>query len=110
MPAPAPNDRLDGLVDALGEDGARELVALYLDSFAVLLAEIESGDAARAERAAHSLKSSSQQMGLPGLARKLAELEESLRSTGKAVTPAEIESVKAAFAAAEDPLRAFASD
>jgi hypothetical protein len=107
MSASAPNDRLAGLVAALGRDDTRELVALYLNGFPGLIAEIESGDALRAERAAHSLKSSSQQMGLPGLARKLAALEERLRRTGEAVTKAEVELLKAGFAAAEGPLREF---
>jgi HPt (histidine-containing phosphotransfer) domain-containing protein len=107
MPASAPNERLAGLVAALGKDDASELVALYLDAFGRLVAEIASGDSARAERAAHSLKSSSQQMGLPGLARDLAALEEKLGRAGEVVTQAEIESLKAGFAAAEGPLRAF---
>jgi HPt (histidine-containing phosphotransfer) domain-containing protein len=110
VPASAPNDRLAGLVATLGKDDARELVALYLDGFAALVAEIASGDALGAERAAHSLKSSSQQMGLPGLARKLAALEEKIRRTGEAATQAEIRSLQAGYAAAEGPLRAFLRD
>ena len=108
MPAPAPNDRLAGLVAALGRDDARELVALFLDGFGPLVAEIASGDPVRAERAAHSLKSSSHQMGLPGLAREFAALEERLGRAGGRVTQAEIESLKAGYALAEGPLREFA--
>ena len=107
MPAPAPNDRVASLVTALGEEGARELVGIYLEDFPVRVAELASGDRARSERAAHSLKSSSQQMGLPALARILAELEERVGRDGVAVTPAELESVKAEFACAEGSLRAF---
>jgi HPt (histidine-containing phosphotransfer) domain-containing protein len=110
MPASVPNDRLAGLVAALGRDDTRELVALYLDSYAGLLAEIASADALQAERAAHSLKSSSQQMGLPALAKKLAALENRLRTTGEAATPAEMETLKDEFALAEGSLRAFARD
>src|SRR5208283_4386259 len=102
-----PNDRLAGLIDALGKDDTRELVALYLDSFDALVADISSGDAVRAERAAHSLKSSSQQMGLPAFARNLAALEEKIRRTGQAATRDEVESLKAGYAAVEGPLRAF---
>jgi HPt (histidine-containing phosphotransfer) domain-containing protein len=110
MPASVPNDRLAGLVAALGRDDTRELVALYLDSYPGLVADIAGGDALRAERAAHSLKSSSQQMGLPALAKKLAALEIRLRSTGEAASPAEVEILKAEFALAEGPLRAFVQD
>jgi HPt (histidine-containing phosphotransfer) domain-containing protein len=110
MPASVPNDRLAGLVAALGRDDTRELVALYLDSYPGLVAEISSSDAIQAERAAHSLKSSSQQMGLPALAKKLAALEGRLRSTGEAATPAEIEVLNAEYALAEGPLRAFVRD
>ena len=108
MPLPAPNDRVACLVTAVGEADTRELVMLYLDSFATLAADLESGDAARSERAAHSLKSSSQQMGLSGLARKLAALEERFRDGNERVTPAEIDAVKAEFASVEGTLRAFA--
>ena len=107
MPASVPNDRLAGLVAALGRDDTRELVALYLDSCPDLIAEISGDEVLRAERAAHSLKSSSQQMGLPALAKKLAALEDRLRATGGAATPAEIEILKAEYALAEGPLRAF---
>jgi HPt (histidine-containing phosphotransfer) domain-containing protein len=107
MPVPAPNERLAGLVASLGTDDTRELVALYLDSFGPLVADLASGEVVRAERAAHSLKSSSQQMGLPGLAKKLAAMEEKIRRTGEPVSPAEIESLKAGYAALEGPLRAF---
>ena len=110
MPASVPNDRLAGLVAALGRDDTRELVALYLDSCPGLIADIAGSDALCAERAAHSMKSSSQQMGLPGLAKKLAALEGRLRSTGQAATPAEVETLKAEYALAEGPLRAFAKD
>jgi len=108
MPIPAPNDRLAGLVRAVGEDDARELVTLYLETFVTLVAELEGGDASRSERAAHSLKSSSQQMGLSALARRLAQIEERLGREKQKATPAEVQSVKAEFAASEGPLKAFA--
>ena len=47
-------------------------------------------------------------MGLPGLAREFAALEEKLGRAGGKVTQAEIESLKAGYAHAEGPLREFA--
>jgi hypothetical protein len=49
-------------------------------------------------------------MGLPALAKKLAALENRLRTTGEAATPAEMETLKDEFALAEGSLRAFARD
>ena len=108
MSVPAPNDRLASLVAALGEEGARELVAIYLEDFTIRVVELASGDRIRSERAAHSLKSSSQQMGLPALARKLAELEQKVGRDGLTVTSDDLEAVKTEFAGAEEALRAFA--
>jgi HPt (histidine-containing phosphotransfer) domain-containing protein len=95
------------LVNALGEDGARELVGIYLEDFPVRVADLASGDPVLSERAAHSLKSSSQQMGFPALARKLAELEEKVGRNRMAVTTADVDSVKAEYARCEVSLRAF---
>jgi HPt (histidine-containing phosphotransfer) domain-containing protein len=108
--APAPNERLAGLVAVLGEADARELVQLFLASYPALLRDISSGDHSRSHRAAHSLKSSAQQMGVPVLAERMLKLERRLAQPDGMVSPADLEEIAADFAEAEGPLRAFAQD
>ena len=109
MPSPpAPNERLAGLIEALGEAEARELAALFLQSFPELMKELASGDRERGRRAAHGLKSSSQQFGAIELAARMAAIEARLSASGGDVTPADIAAASAAFKESEGALRAFA--
>lgn len=104
----APNERLASLVAVLGEDDVRDLVRLFLESYPGILLEIASGDRSRSHRAAHNLKSSSQQMGVPALAARMLQLEHRLANPGGVVTPADLDGIAADFAQAEGALRAFA--
>jgi HPt (histidine-containing phosphotransfer) domain-containing protein len=110
MPAPAaPNERLACLVDVLGEAETRELVALFLQSFPAQMNELANADRERGRRAAHGLKSASQQMGVADLAARMADLEARLSAPGQSVARADIEAAEAAFKAAEGALRKFAA-
>jgi HPt (histidine-containing phosphotransfer) domain-containing protein len=110
MPAPAaPNEKLAALVDVLGEAETRELVALFLQSFPAQMDELAKADRERGHRAAHGLKSTSQQMGAADLAARMADLEARLSVPGQAVARADIEAAAAAFRAAEGALRKFAA-
>jgi HPt (histidine-containing phosphotransfer) domain-containing protein len=62
-------DVLDMLIEAIGEDAARGVIALFLDECRELTAAIAAPDATPAAigRAAHSLKSSSGQLGATAL-------------------------------------------
>ena len=106
-PAPAPNHRLARLIAVIGEADTRELVGIYLDSIQPLMRDLASGDPALSLRAAHSLKSSSGQMGVTELSERMAALEERLREPGATVTPGDLEGAAADFAQAEGALRAF---
>lgn len=105
---PPPNEKLAELVDVLGEADTRELAGIFLESFPGQMKDLASGDRPRSHRAAHSMKSSAQQMGLPELARRMADLETRLAKAGEAVTSADLEGAAADFARVEGPLRAFA--
>jgi HPt (histidine-containing phosphotransfer) domain-containing protein len=107
-PVPPPNDRLAGLVAVLGEADARELVQIFLSSLPPLRQELSSGDRGRSHRAAHSLKSSAQQMGVPGLADRMAKLEHRLAQPDGIVTSADLDEIAAELARVEPALRAFA--
>ena len=100
--------KLAGLIEILGEAETRELAALFLQSFPSLMKELASGDRERGLRAAHGLKSSSQQIGALELAARMAALEARLSAPGGDATPADIDAAAAAFKESEGALRAFA--
>jgi HPt (histidine-containing phosphotransfer) domain-containing protein len=77
---------LTGLLDSLGGDAdfLKELVDAYLDSspalFAAMRQAAAAGDGVSLQRAAHSLKTGSANMGALGLAAQCKQLEELGRS------------------------------
>ncbi len=96
------------MVSILGEADARELAQLFLASLNPLRLELSSGDRVRASRAAHSLKSSSQQMGLARMAGRMAQLEQRLLQIDGVVTDADLDAVASELSDAEATLRPFA--
>ena len=102
-----PNERLGSLVEILGESETRELVRIYLASVPKLLKEIAGPDRENARRAAHSLKSSSQQMGAAEIAAQALELEKRLDANGPAITPLELSLFQARYKKMELQLRPF---
>jgi HPt (histidine-containing phosphotransfer) domain-containing protein len=102
-----PNERLASLIDIVGDAETRELVRIYLGSVPKLLKEISGPDRENARRAAHSLKSSSQQMGAAEIAAQALELEKRLDANGPAVTALEMSLLQARFRKAEAVLRPF---
>lgn len=68
---------LDVLVEAIGEDAARGVIALFLEECRELTATIAAPGADRAEigRAAHSLKSSAGQLGAVALSEAALAVE-----------------------------------
>ena len=107
MSTPVPNERLKSLVEILGENETRELVRIYLGSVPKLLKELAGSDRENARRAAHSLKSSSQQMGAAEIAAQALELERRLDADGPAVTPLELSLFQARYKRMETVLRPF---
>jgi HPt (histidine-containing phosphotransfer) domain-containing protein len=68
---------LDMLIEAIGEDAARGVIALFLDECRELTAAIAAPDAAPVAigRAAHSLKSSAGQLGAAALSEAALAVE-----------------------------------
>lgn len=108
MKPTAPNERLAVLEATLGEADTRELVRLFLASAPKLIADIGSADRTHARRAAHSLKSSSLQMGLMDLSRQALEIEARLDAGGPAPSPIELSLLSARVRRAEANLRGYA--
>jgi HPt (histidine-containing phosphotransfer) domain-containing protein len=102
-----PNERLAALAAVLGEADTRELVQLFLGSFPGLLADLGSADRSRAERAAHSLKSSARQMGLAELAERMADLEARLRADGPLMDPVELQALSRDLGEMAKPLEVY---
>jgi len=105
--ASVPNERLASLVDILGDAETRELVRIYLGSVPKLLKDMVGPDRETARRAAHSLKSSSQQMGATEIAAQALEIEKRLDTNGPAVTPLELSLLQARYKKVEGQLRPF---
>lgn len=107
MSGPAPNDRLAGLALILGDDDTRELVRLYLSSVPSLLADIAGADRESSQRAAHSLKSSSDQMGATSLWQQAKALEARIMQGGPLPTPEEMAALNEGYQEAERALRGY---
>jgi HPt (histidine-containing phosphotransfer) domain-containing protein len=105
--AGVPNERLGSLIEICGETETRELVRIYLASVPKLLKEIAGADRENARRAAHSLKSSSQQMGAAEIAEQALALEKRLDANGPAATPLELSLFQARYKKVERVLRPF---
>lgn len=104
---PPPNGAIEELSSALGEESARELVEIFLNSFETVLKELNSGDREQSRRAAHSLKSSSRIVGATALSNRMAELEARLANIGSEVTPEDVTATIAEFDQIAASLRAF---
>src|SRR5262249_2654080 len=93
---------LDELVEHVGPDVARSVLALFLSESAEFVATIRGGgDPAR--RAAHSLKSSAGQVGAAALAEAARQVEEALEN-GEGDTAALVATLDRCAAATEAAL------
>jgi chemotaxis protein histidine kinase CheA len=104
----APNERLEALASVLGEEETRELVRIFLRTAPRLVADIAQENHAEARRAAHSLKSSSLQMGLMDLSRQALEIEKRFDTGGGPPPAADYTLLQARVRRAETALRAYA--
>jgi HPt (histidine-containing phosphotransfer) domain-containing protein len=104
---------LDALLDSLGRDVdfLKELVDAYLDStpglFAAMRQAAAAGDAAALQRAAHSLKTGSANMGALELAALCKQLEEMGKSGALDGAEARIDAAGAAYDDVVLALRAY---
>jgi signal transduction histidine kinase/DNA-binding response OmpR family regulator len=107
-PAVFDRTRYDAMVDELGEDGAQQLVDMFIaetDRRIALLRELAGmGDRSRIGREAHSLKGDAAALGLARLAALAATLERDAQYIGEAEYAAALERLAPAFAAGRERL------
>ncbi|HTW51964.1 MAG TPA: Hpt domain-containing protein [Stellaceae bacterium] len=98
---------LDVLIEAIGDDAARGVIALFLDECRELTAAIAAPGAAPVAigRAAHSLKSSSGQLGATALS-EAALAVETAASTGAPELPQFIAGLSACASTTREALAA----
>lgn len=100
---------LDRLVADLGDDPktVADIIAMFLTEAPANLAELKAAvgrkDAEAARRAAHTLKSTSLQLGAAVLSAKAKELEEGARE-GRLPAPADVAEMESLWAAAKGEL------
>jgi HPt (histidine-containing phosphotransfer) domain-containing protein len=105
---PPPNEAIEALVSALGDEAAREIVRLFLDDFPESARRLGAGSRDEQTRIAHGLKSSSLHMGATALSERMAAIEKKLARTSEALDPAEISAAVAEFEALRPGLRDYA--
>ncbi len=108
MSQPAPNAALQVLVSTLGDQDTRELVAMFLKDFPVMLDRLGRADRIESQRVAHNLKSSAHHMGAATLSRRLAQLEDRLGQPDSSVTHDDIAALALEFDRAAGALRLYA--
>ena len=107
-PSPPPNAAIAELANGLGDEDARELVGMFLNSFEPTLHALGGPDREEQRRAAHSLKSSARIVGMMELSGLMSELENRLAKPDGAVSPTDIDSARQKFARLAPALLAFA--
>jgi HPt (histidine-containing phosphotransfer) domain-containing protein len=93
------------LLEAGGPDLLKQMVGLFLENtplrIAAAVAGEKAGDWTAVERAAHSMKSSSSYLGLPGLAELAARIEELAMERRGDEIPSLLQELSGAFPAVQ---------
>lgn len=111
MTTQPPTAELADLAEGLGHENVRTLVRTFLRDFPQSLLELGNGDRRTQHRQAHSLKSNTRLIGMHELSARLALLEDRLsEETGAGLTPQELSSLEAEFAAVAAVLQEFARE
>lgn len=106
-PAHPPNDTISQLIDAVGLEGAQDLIRTYLREFDGLIRNMAAGDREIQHRATHALKSSSRHMGLLTLARRLEALEARLLLPNGKIQAEDLMAITEEFERTAKPLRTY---
>lgn len=107
QPVLPPNDTIAQLIDAVGVEGAQDLIRTYLKEFDGLIRNMAGGDREIQHRATHALKSSSRHMGLLTLSRRLEALEARLLLPNGKVQAEDLMAITEEFERTAKPLRAY---
>lgn len=111
MTTPPPTAEIADLAEGLGLDNARCLVRTFLRDFPGSLVELARGDRVTRHRQAHSLKSNTRLIGMHELSARMARLETRLAEEENGdISPEELATIEAEFAAVAAVLREFAQE
>jgi HPt (histidine-containing phosphotransfer) domain-containing protein len=105
---PAPNDSVGALAEALGHEGAKEIVGLFLSDFPDSMRKLAAGGLPEQIRIVHGIKSSALHMGAMKLSARMAALEDGLGKGSASITAETLAAIAAEFDAIAPALRAYA--
>jgi len=104
-----PNEAIAHLISALDLEDTCQVIQTYLREYDREVRRITSTDRVTQQRIAHSLKSSSAQMGAIDLSRRFAAIEHRLEAGGAEISATEAAELQAEFERTAAPLREFAA-
>ena len=103
-----PNEAIAHLISALDLDDTCQVIQTYLREYEREVRRITTLDRVTQQRIAHSLKSSSAQMGAMELSKRFGAIEHRLGAGGAEISATEAVELQAEFERTAAPLRAFA--
>jgi HPt (histidine-containing phosphotransfer) domain-containing protein len=105
---PPPNLALQDLASLVGENAAREIVQLFLNSFPESIRNLGRSSRPDQMRIAHGLKSSALHMGADRLSERIGEIESKLAQPGVTLGQGDLEPAIAEFDDFAGDLRKYA--
>lgn len=105
---PPPNLALKDLASLVGDDAAREIVRLFLQTFPDSIHSLNNSSRQDQMRIVHGLKSSALHMGADRLTDRITAIETKLNEPGMMLTAADVAAAIAEFEAFAVYLRSYA--
>jgi HPt (histidine-containing phosphotransfer) domain-containing protein len=105
---PPPNLALKDLASLVGDDAAREIVRLFLQTFPDSIHSLRSSSRPDQMRVVHGLKSSALHMGAEQLTERITAIEDKLTEPGTTLGAGDVAAAMAEFEAFAVYLRAYA--
>jgi HPt (histidine-containing phosphotransfer) domain-containing protein len=105
---PPPNLALKDLAFLVGDDAAREIVTLFLNSFPESMRSLSASSRPDQMRIVHGLKSSALHMGAFTLSGRIGEIEDKLAQPGATLEQRDLEPAIAEFESFAADLRKYA--
>jgi HPt (histidine-containing phosphotransfer) domain-containing protein len=106
---PPPNQALHDLAQLLGDDAAKEIVRLFLQSFPESIRELAGSGRQDQMRIAHGLKSSALHMGADRLSERIGEVEAKLAGSEGTLEARDLAPANEEFESFAGPLRRYAA-
>lgn len=105
---PPPNQALHDLAQLVGDEAAREIVRLFLQSFPDSIRELSGSGRQDQMRIAHGLKSSALHMGADRLSERIGEVEAKLAGSPGTLDPRDLAPANEEFESFAGALRRYA--